>query len=169
MTTNTQPATSPRPADDTTTTQGSPADAAVGQALLVGIDGRIDTVDLTPEGGSFGASIRQAIGCRLYAVAEVTEHIDMWTDDEGMPDLGDAALVDATLNPLATLLLAEHRAIYQPYFGAALFTGQDGERTVGLDAADLVRLRAAAEAIASRPSQLDAFRRRVIAVVTRQG
>ncbi|MBY0285554.1 MAG: DUF3846 domain-containing protein [Mycobacteriaceae bacterium] len=168
MTTNTQPATSPRTAVDTTTTQGSSADAAVAQALLVGIDGRIDTVDLTPEGGSFGASIRQAIGCRLYAITAVDEHIDMWTDDEGMPDLGDAELVEATLNPLATLLLAEHRAIYQPYFGAALFTGQDGERTVGLGATDLVRLRAAAEAIASRPSQLDAFRRRVIAAVTRQ-
>lgn len=165
MTTHTQPAPSPRTADDTTTAQGSEAAATVGQALLVGIDGRIDTVDLTPEGGSFGASIRRAIGCRLYAVTEVTEHIDMWTDDEGMPDLGDTELVAATLNPLATLLLAEHRAIYQPYFGAALFTGQDGERTVGLDMAQLTRLRAAVEGIASRPAQLDAFRRRVGAAV----
>lgn len=154
--------------DDTTARPDATA-ADVGQALRIDVDGSIDTIDLTrSQDGSYGTAMREAIGCRRYTIVDVDAQTDMWIDDEGMPDLGDVELVTATLNPLATLLLAEHRAIYQPYFGVALFTGRDGERTTGLDAAHVMRLRAAAEAIASRPAQLEAFRRRVIAAVNRR-
>lgn len=169
MTTKTAPVSSPQTNSTAATVQPAVRTLDLGEALRIGVDGRIDTIDLNPaDNGSCGAAIRQAIGCRLYAVTDVNAQIDMWTDDEGVPDLGDVELVGATLNPLATLLLAEHRPIHQPYFGVALFTGVDGERTVGLDAAALTRLRAAAEAIASRPAQVEAFRRRIITAVTRQ-
>lgn len=141
----------------------------VGQALRIDVDGSIDTIDLArAQDGSYGTAICEAIGCRRYTIVDVDAQTDMWIDDEGMPDLGDVEMVTATLNPLATLLLAEHREIYQPYFGVALFTGRDGERTTGLVAAHAMRLRTAAEAIASRPAHLEAFRQRVIAAVTRR-
>lgn len=92
----------------------------------------------------------------------------MWTDDEGLPDFSDVEMVAATLNPLATLLLAQYRPIHQPYFGAALFTGRRDEHTAGLNPMQLADLRARAEAITARPQQLEAFRQRVIAAAARQ-
>lgn len=141
----------------------------VGQALRINTDASIDILDLTPcDTGTFGVTIRQAIGCRLYTVTDVTAHIDMWTDDEGFPEPSDVEMVAETLNPLATLLLAEYRPIYQPYFGAALFTGRRGEHTAGLHPTQLADLRARAEALAARPERLDAFRQRIIAAAARQ-
>ncbi|MEU0497890.1 hypothetical protein [Mycobacterium sp. NPDC006124] len=169
MLTNTQPDALLRSDDVTNDHRPGPA-VGIGKALRIGTDASIETIDLTPcDTGTFGATIRQAIGCRLYTVMDATEHIDMWTDDESFPDLGDVELVGATLNPLATLLLAEYRAIYQPYFGIALFTGRSGEHTAGLHPAHLSDLRARAEALATRPSQLEAFRRRIIAAAARHG
>lgn len=168
MLTNTHPAAVLR-SDDITNDHRPGAAVGVGQALLIGIDASIETIDLTPcEHGTFGATIRQAIGCRLYTVTDATEHIDMWTDDESFPDFGDAELIAATLNPLATLLLAEYRSIHQPYFGAALFTGRSGEHTAGLDTVQLADLRARAELIAGRPEWIEAFRQRVNAAAVRQ-
>jgi len=168
MFTNTHPDALLRSDDITNDHQPGPA-VGVGQALRIGTEASIETIDLTPcDTGTFGATIRQAIGCRLYTVTDVTEQIDMWTDDEGMPDLDDVDLVDALLNPLATLLLAEYRVIYQPYFGVALFTGRSGEHTSGLDATQLVDLRARAEVIAARPEQLNALRQRVRRAAARQ-
>lgn len=168
MLTNTHPAAVLR-SDDITNDHRPGAAVGVGQALLIGIDASIETIDLTPcDSGTFGATIRQAIGCRLYTVTDATEHIDMWTDDESFPDFGDAELIAATLNPLATLLLAEYRSIHQPYFGAALFTGRSGEHTAGLDTAQLADLRARAELIAGRPEWIEAFRQRVNAAAARQ-
>ncbi|WP_099020824.1 DUF3846 domain-containing protein [Mycolicibacterium palauense] len=169
MIANTQPDALLRSDDITNDHRPGPA-VGIGQALRIGTDASIETIDLTPcDTGRFGATIRQAIGCRLYTVTDATERIDMWTDDEGMPDLGDVELVAATLNPLATLLLAEYRAVYQPYFGVALFTGRSGEHTAGLHPAQLTDLRGRAEALAARPSQLEVFRRRIIAAAARHG
>lgn len=168
MLTNTHPEAVLRSDGITNDHQSGPA-VGVGQALRIGTDASIETIDLTPcEEGTVGATIRQAIGCRLYAVTDVTEQIDMWTDDEGMPDRDDIDLLDTMFNPLATLLLAEYRAIHQPYFGVALFTGRSGEHTAGLAAAQLADLRARAEAIAARPEWLSALRQRVGGAVISQ-
>ncbi|PJE00942.1 MAG: hypothetical protein CK429_35870 [Mycobacterium sp.] len=168
MMTNTHPSAVLR-SDDINADHGPGVAVGVGQALRIGTDASIDTIDLTPsDTGTFGVTIREAIGCRLYAVTDATTHIDMWTDDEGFPDPGDVEMVAETLNPLATLLLAEYRTIYQPYFGVALFTGRRGEHTAGLDAVQLADLRARAEALAGQPERLEAFRRRVIAAAARQ-
>jgi hypothetical protein len=168
MLTNTHPAAVLR-ADDITNDHRPGASVGVGQALLIGTDASIETIDLTPsDAGTFGATIRQAIGCRLYTVTDATDHIDMWTDDESFPDFGDTELIAATLNPLATLLLAQYRPIHQPYFGAALFTGHRGEHTTGLDATQLADLRTRAELIAGRPEWIEAFRQRISAAAARQ-
>lgn len=139
------------------------------KALRIDVDGQCEVIDLIhAEDGTCGALIRQALGCRRYTVIDVTDDIDMWSDDDGMPDLADVEEVNATLNPLATLLVADHRAIYQPYFGAALFTSRDAELTIGLTLEQLARLRAKADALAARPAQLAAFRQRITEAVTRQ-
>lgn len=165
---NTQPAHVLR-ADDINSDHAPGVAVGVGQALRIGVDANIDVIDLTPsDTGTFGVTIRAAIGCRLYAVVDATEHIDMWTDDEGLPDFSDVEMVAGTLNPLATLLLAQYRPIHQPYFGAALFTGRRDEHTAGLNPMQLADLRARAEAITARPQQLEAFRQRVIAAAARQ-
>lgn len=166
--TNTHPAAILR-SDDINADHEPGVAVGVGQALRIGVDASIDTIDLTPsDTGTFGVTIREAIGCRLYTITDATEHIDMWTDDEGFPESSDVELVAETLNPLATLLLAEYRTIYQPYFGVAVFTGRRGEHVAGLDPAQLADLRARAEALAGRPEWLEALRRRVIAAASRQ-
>lgn len=156
-------------ADDINSDHAPGVAVGVGPALRIGIDASIDTVDLTPsDTGTFGVTIRAAIGCQIYAVMDATEHIDMWTDDEGFPEFSDVEMVAATLNPLATLLLAQYRPIHQPYFGVALFTGRRGEHTAGLNPMQVADLRARAETIIARPQQLQAFRQHVIAAASSQ-
>ncbi|EHB48625.1 hypothetical protein MycrhDRAFT_5466 [Mycolicibacterium rhodesiae JS60] len=139
----------------------------VHHGLLVDVDGTFDTADLAQDqNGRFAGAIRKHLGCRMCDVVEVTDEIDMWIDDEGIADFGDVDEVNAALNPLATLLIADHRPVYQPYFGAVLFTSRDGERTVGLNDEQLRTLREKAEHLAANPRHLEALRHRVIAAVT---
>jgi hypothetical protein len=159
--TNTAPTTgdAPKHADESATT--------VQHGLRVDVDGTFDAADLEQDQNDrCGAAIRKHLGCRLFDVVAVTDEIDMWIDDEGIGDFGDVDEVNAALNPLATLLVADHRPIYQPYFGAVLFTSREGERTVGLNDEQLRTLRDKAERLAAKPRLLDALPHRVIAAVT---
>ncbi|MDH6293177.1 DUF3846 domain-containing protein [Rhodococcus opacus] len=96
------------------------------QAVRVGLDGRPEVIDLGV-GESTGAAIRAAIGCRWFDVVRLGPDLDMWIDDEG------AVLADAQVNVVATAIARVHGAIWQPFWGVAVFAAHDRDgETVGL-------------------------------------
>ncbi|MFC9361299.1 DUF3846 domain-containing protein [Rhodococcus sp. NPDC057014] len=95
-------------------------------AVRIDLDGRAEVIDLSAA-TSTGAAIRSAIGCRWFDVVRLGPALDMWVDDEG------ATLADAQVNVIATTIAHAHGAVWQPFYGVAVFTAHDGDgATVGL-------------------------------------
>ncbi|RYF59690.1 MAG: DUF3846 domain-containing protein [Comamonadaceae bacterium] len=95
-------------------------------AVRIDLDGRAEVIDLAAA-TSTGAALRSAIGCRWFDVVRLGPDLDMWVDDEG------ATLADAQVNVTATTIARAHGAIWQPFYGVAVFAAHDGDgATVGL-------------------------------------
>ncbi|MFD0600252.1 hypothetical protein ACFQZ4_54655 [Catellatospora coxensis] len=104
----------------------SPQTALTAQAVRIGVDGRLEVIDLGAR-ESAGAAIRSAIGCRWFDVVRLGRDLDTCVDDEG------AIQADARVNLMATAIARAHGAIWQPFCGAVVFAAHDGSgATVGL-------------------------------------
>ncbi|WAM19231.1 hypothetical protein [Rhodococcus sp. JS3073] len=90
----------------------APASTVTAQAVRIGVDGRLEVIDLGVW-ESTGAAIRSAIGCRWFD--RLGRELDMWVDDEG------AMQADAQVNLMATAIARAHGAIWQPFCGAVVF------------------------------------------------
>ncbi|WP_327667929.1 MULTISPECIES: DUF3846 domain-containing protein [unclassified Streptomyces] len=106
-----------------------------GFALLVRTDGQFRLLDWPANDDQHLKILYAACDCDHIDAVQITDHLTMWVDDEGM-------LNDSALNQGATLLYALHRPLHQPYFGHALFTGgADAEgNTLGLTELEATRL-----------------------------
>ena len=94
------------------------------QAVRMGVDGRLEVIDLGTA-PSTGAAIRSAIGCCWFDVVRLTDELDMWVADEG------AIVADAQVNLMATAIARAHGAIWQPFCGAVVFAGPRRQRGDG--------------------------------------
>ena len=86
-------------------------------ALVIATDGVMTDIELPPTPVDQLAALYAVIDCDALDVVRLTEHLDMWVDDEGM-------IIDAPVVNMAATILAHHFGRYsQLYFGTVVLTG----------------------------------------------
>lgn len=105
-------------------------------ALVVTVDGTV-TLEAFPEGDSLAFLQAKVEG--YVDVVSLSEHVDMWVNDEG--------LMTHDVNPVATMIAAGFGMDHQPYHGPVVFTGgaDDEGTTLPLAPEWAIELQAAAE------------------------
>jgi hypothetical protein len=86
-------------------------------ALVIHPDGRVTKIDLSQ--GESLELMREAIGCRLVDVVQLTGWLDMWLDDEGV--------YTQEVNPAATVLAKSFGFVWQDYYGPVVLCGVDDD------------------------------------------
>ncbi|MFF5265451.1 DUF3846 domain-containing protein [Actinomadura viridis] len=86
-------------------------------ALVLHPDGDIMELNLPTDIRDNLLTIRKAIGATLIDVVRLTEHLDMWIDDEG--------LYTQVMNPVATALAYRFGFVWQNYHGPVVLAGVD--------------------------------------------
>jgi hypothetical protein len=110
--------------------------------VRVGTDGAMSVVPLVlDEFDSAASALCYQIGCRIFALSELSEAIDVWTDEEILVyiDRHDPASLTGVINTTATRI-ATRLGQALPVLGTAVFTSREAGRTIGLSGEQIAAL-----------------------------
>lgn len=96
-------------------------------SLIVRPDASIEAFTLPAAHRDQALTMRKLIGCDLLAAVQLTSHVDMWLDDNGIGS--------QKINALASVLAMHFGFTHQVYYGPVVLCGfdQDGD-TIDLGA-----------------------------------
>jgi Domain of unknown function (DUF3846) len=90
----------------------------MGAALVIHPDGNVVEVNLNA-GADHLTLMREHLDCQLVDCVSLTQHLDMWIDDEG--------LFTQPVNPAASLLARRYGITWQDFHGPVLLCGVNAD------------------------------------------